>query len=235
MVVASDSQDGILGILGGLGPAATVNVMAELIEQTPATSDQEHVETIVYNDPKVPDRQDAILRSGESPAPRLKRNAKTLEDAGADVIAIASNTTHHYHGDVADAVSVPVPNMIELTAAQVATTNAGSVGILTTNSAIEIELFDRAFGGTGIDVVYPDDIDRLMDAIYTIKRGDEKRGRELYESVAEAVVDDGVDAVVLGCTEFSALPWPHAVEAVDPVVVLARHCIDAVKDAERAE
>ena len=234
-MVTDSSGDGTLGIIGGLGPAATVNFMAEIIEQTPAKSDQEHLETIVYNDPKIPDRQDAILRSGKSPAPRLVRNAKTLEDDGADLIVIASNTTHHYHGDVADAVSVPVPNMIELTAANIATTDAESVGVLTTNSAIEIDLFDRAFDGTGIDIVYPDEIDRLMDAIYTIKRGDEKRGRELYDSAAKTVVDADVDAVILGCTEFSALPWPYAVDAVAPVVILARYCIDAIKGAERTE
>jgi aspartate racemase len=219
-------SDPVLGILGGLGPGATVSFMNEVLEQTPAQRDQDHIEMVVYNDPKVPDRNYPERRSSEGPLPRLIRNAKRLETAGADYIVIASNTTHRYHDEIATAVTVPVPHMISLVRDEVTAADVGSVGILTTTTAIDIGLFDEQFQDTGIEVVYPDDRERMMEAIYAFKRGEKEEAKRLMDECVEVLLDQGVEAAVLGCTELSALPWEWDVPSIDPAAVLANHCVE---------
>lgn len=226
MVIVDDADSNVtVGVLGGLGPKATVNFLSELIEQTPAETDQDHIETIVYNDPKVPDRQVGILGAGEDPAPRLIRNANRLEEAGADFIVIASNTTHHFHPQIASSVSVPVSNMIEITADYVSSLAVRKVGVLTTTTAKEVGLFDDSFAGSGIELVYPDHMQQLLDAIYAVKEGRNNKAKELYYPIVDDLLQSEVDTVILGCTEFSTLPWPYTVEPVDPVTQLVDHCI----------
>lgn len=214
--------DMVLGILGGLGPEATVNFLDVLVDRTPAETDQDHLETIVYSDPKVADRNEAILRDGESPLPRLERNARRLELTGADRIVIASNTTHYYHDEIARAVDVPVPNMIEVTADSVSP-NVDTVGVLTTTTAREIGLYDDAF--TEATVAYPEQMDVLMDAIYAFKSGDRDEAIRLFDSAVEPFLATDIETVVLGCTEFSVLDWNYSIDVIDPVEHLVDYCL----------
>lgn len=217
--------DPVLGILGGLGPGATVSFMDEILEQTPATHDQEHIEMVVYNDPKVPDRNYPERRDGEGPLPRLIRNARRLETAGADYIVIASNTTHRYHDSINDAVDVPVPHMLSLVRDELRELDYQSIGVLTTTTAIDIGLFDNTFEGTEIGAMYPTDREQMMDAIYAFKRGEKATAKQLMDDCVKELVEDGIGAVVLGCTELSALPWEHDIPSIDPAEVLASHCV----------
>lgn len=216
----------VLGILGGLGPGATVSFMDEILDQTPAKRDQDHIEMIVYNDPKVPDRNYPERRDGEGPLPRLIRNAERLEKAGADYIVIASNTTHRYYDEIAAAVDVPMPHMISIVHDEVASAELQSIGVLTTTTAVDIELFDRTFEETNVELQYPLDEEQMMDAIYAFKRGEEENAKTLMDRSVESLLNDGVEAVILGCTELSALPWDWDIPYIDPATVLARHCVE---------
>lgn len=219
-------NDPVLGILGGLGPGATVSFMSEVLEQTPAQRDQDHIEMVVYNDPKVPDRNYPERRDGEGPLPRLIRNAKRLEAAGADYIVIASNTTHRYYDEIATAVDVPMPHMISLVRDAVETADFDAVGVLTTTTAIDIGLYDEAFKETGVNIRYPEDREQMMEAIYAFKRGEKEEAKTMMDECVGKLLEDGVEAIVLGCTELSALPWDWDIPSIDPAVVLAKHCVE---------
>ena len=92
--MAAPSRSKTVGVLGGMGPEATVDFAATVIAMTPAKSDQDHVHMIIDNDPSIPPRQDAILRAGADPGPAMAAMAKRLQDAGADFLVMPCNTAH---------------------------------------------------------------------------------------------------------------------------------------------
>jgi len=209
-----------LGVLGGLGPGATVHFMDRLVEKTPAASDQDHIETLVYNDPTVPDRTDAILGDGPSPEEQLVGNAETLDGAGCDAIVIDSNTTHHYHEAIESAVAADVPHLIELVERRLTERGFSSVGVLTTEPAVEMGLYERVAD----DVVYPERTDLLMEAMYSYKAGEQDRAADGYRD-AVRTVPSPVDGYVVGCTDFSALPVSLSTPTVDALDVLVNWCV----------
>ena len=105
-----------IGIMGGMGPAATVDLMSRIISMTDAYSDQEHIPMIVDNDTRIPDRTEAILGRGESPAPEMLASAKRLEAAGADFIVIACHAAHCFVDDIKGKIGIPIIEMPEETA-----------------------------------------------------------------------------------------------------------------------
>src|SRR5690554_4447043 len=86
----------MLGILGGMGPAATADFYRRLIEATPAETDAEHVPVIVWGDPRTPDRSEAITGVGEDPTPWLRAGIRTLRSAGATKIVVPCLTSHYF-------------------------------------------------------------------------------------------------------------------------------------------
>ena len=122
-----------VGILGGMGPEATVDLMQRIIRLTPALDDADHIRCIVDNNPKVPSRIKAIIEGdGEDPGPCMADMGRRLEAWGADFLAIACNTAHYYYDAVREAVHIPVINLIDLVANHVKDQfpELGKVGIL---------------------------------------------------------------------------------------------------------
>lgn len=212
----------MLGVLGGVGPAATVNFLETLLAVTPAERDQDHIESIVYNDPTIPDRTEAI-RGTDDVRDQLVANATALDTMGAESIVIASNLTHYWYDDVAAAVDAEVLHMIRAACDTIAECGYRRVGVLATTTARDVGLYEEFVNG-GVDLVYPEPMAPLMDAIYEYKAG---RKRAAQASIAELVADltSEVDAVVLGCTEFSAMEWSLSVPTIDPVEVVARDVV----------
>jgi aspartate racemase len=210
----------VLGVLGGLGPGATVHFMDRLVEMTPAASDQDHIETIVYNDPTVPDRTDAILGDGLSPKDQLVENAKTLDSAGCDAIVIDSNTTHYYHNAIDSAVNAEIPHLMSLVEQYLKKEEIHSVGVLTTEPAIQMDLYENV----AKDVVYPDNTGLLMEAMYLYKAGKQERAANKYRDAAQTV-PSYVDGYVIGCTDFSALNASLSKPTVDALDILVRWCV----------
>jgi len=106
----------IIGILGGMGPEATIDLFYKIIKFTPAEKDQEHLRIIIDNNPKIPDRTNAILGTGKDPLPELITTAKNLEKAGADFIIMPCNTAHYFISKIQKNISIPILNMIQETA-----------------------------------------------------------------------------------------------------------------------
>lgn len=209
-----------LGVLGGLGPGATVHFMDRLVEMTPAASDQDHIETLVYNDPTVPDRTEAILGNGPSPEDQLVENAKTLERGGCDAIVIGSNTTHYYYDAIDSSVAAEVPHLMRLVEKELEKRGLSTVGIITTEPAMKMGLYEDV----AEEVVYPEKTNSLVEAMYSYKGGEQERATDRYLEGVESTPAH-VDGYVVGCTDFSALSVPLSKPTIDALDVLIEWCI----------
>lgn len=231
-----------IGIIGGMGPAATVDLYAKIIASTAAASDQEHLRVIIDSNSGIPDRTAAILGQGEDPLPALITTARTLERAGAQVLVIPCNTAHWYYEGIQEAVGVPVLNMIRETAGHIMRKYpvVKRIGLMATTGTLQTGLYDRALGDVGLTVIRPepDEQNALMRSIYQgVKAGRLAEAEALASGVARGLADRGAQVLVLGCTELpialrhASLPVP----AIDPTQVLARAAVAAAGGALAAE
>jgi aspartate racemase len=218
----------IIGILGGMGPEATADLYYRIIRATPVRRDQDHVRVIIYSNSKVPDRTGAILRGEASPIPEMTMAARALEGAGADFLIMPCNTAHYFIDELRAKIGIPVLNMIELTAQWFAEyyPSKKRVGLIATDGTVRSGIYHDNFGRYGVQVLTPSEglQAETMSAIYDhIKTGDLEIGREMLLRVAEALIGDGAQAVICGCTEVSLvlkegdLPVP----VLDPMQVIA--------------
>ncbi len=195
-------QSKIVGVLGGMGPDATVDFMAKVIALTPADKDQDHIHMIVDQNPKVPNRQDAILADGEDPGPVMAEMAKRLETAGADFLVVPCNSAFGFAGAVAGAVSIPLVSIVEVTVE--ACDDYSTVGLLATDGCLQSHVYQDAFAAAGIAAELPDkdELADLMALLNSIKAGyqGESIARDM-RALATALVDRGAQAIIAGCTE----------------------------------
>lgn len=199
----------IVGVLGGMGPEATVELMRRVIQVTPARDDQDHIRMLIEHNPKVPSRIEALIdKTGESPAPVLVDMAMRLEAAGASVLAMPCNTAHAYAGDIRAAVQVPLLDMIALTAERISRMLLKNrrVGMLASTAVRTLGLYERALEAHGLSTVYPGNQDEVMGTIKAVKRGDTGSSQRLtLQSAADDLNDQGADILLIACTELSVL------------------------------
>ena len=191
-----------VGVLGGMGPDATVDFMSRVVRATPVDKDQDHLRILVDNNPQVPNRQEALLRGGEDPGPALASMAKGLEAAGADFLVMPCNTAHAFKEAIEASVRIPLVSIIDVTVE--ACGDVETVGVLATDGCISSGVFQQALSERGKRAVMLDDaqMQALMQLITRIKAGD--AGREVaggMRALAEALVARGANAVIAGCTE----------------------------------
>ncbi len=217
----------VLGVLGGMGPAATVAFLARVQALTPAAGDADHIRVVMDMNPQVPDRN---TRPGEAEA-ELGAMAMRLKAAGAEILAMPCNTAHAQKAGILTA-GLPFIDMIAETVAVAKGHDARAIGILATPGGEA--LYRAALEGEGVRPVVLGGADRdaFMACIYAVKRGDvgpERRAemRRLAESLNMA----GADAVIAGCTEVPLLldASDVAVPLVDSAEVLARACVEVCR------
>lgn len=215
----------MIGILGGMGPLATVDFMGKIIEATPATCDQEHVPLLVYSDPDIPDRTRAIVEAGESPLPALLVGLHKLAAAGARCIAIPCNTAHYWHGELAQASPVPILHIADCVSNALITLGTKTVGLLATRGTLAANFYQERLAASGYRCLLPDDREQehlVMAGIRRTKSGDVAGGGALLEQAAELLRQRGAGAIILACTEIPpALAWIHS-----PVL---SHSLDATR------
>ncbi|MDH5021362.1 cysteate racemase [Halobacterium rubrum] len=221
--------DRVLGVLGGMGPEATVDFMDKLVTATPAEVDQDHIETVVYNDPKIPDRNQAILEGAESPLPRLKRNVNRLEELGVDVLALPCNTAHYYFEDLASESDAALINMISRTREVIEEMGIESAGLLATETVMEAGVYDDEFAESPVDLVEPADRDALMSCIYDIKRKNHQQAQDSYDEVIRQLMEREVSCLIVGCTDLALLEVEFDIPVVDTTSVLVDACIDRTR------
>ncbi|MDP2884171.1 MAG: amino acid racemase [Ignavibacteria bacterium] len=228
----------ILGVFGGMGPEATANFYQLIVELTPATKDQDHIPTLIFSFPQVPDRTTAIKSGDPSIIPYLVEGVTRLEKAGASFIVIPCNTAHYYFDQMQQSVRIPILNMIRETASEVAVKypDAKKVGLLATSGTIASGLYEKELAARGIAVVTPAaDLQEncVMKAVYATKAGGDKLKCEdwLY-SAGKDLEKNGAAVVVLGCTEIPLAfnPKRAGVPVVSGTGVLADRAIEFYKD-----
>lgn len=225
-----------VGVLGGMGPAATARFFDLLVAATPASSDQDHLPVMIWSDPRVPDRTAALVGNGPDPTPCLEVGGRALVDAGAEVVAVPCNTAHAFTGGLGAHLGVPVLDMIEETAAAAVARRPSprAAGLLATDGTLLAGLYHEAFAKRGVPLIVPgpDEQARVMRAIRAAKAGDlGVSRRQEAADLLSALVAKGADVVVLGCTELPLLldhqPLAQAIDSLqclaDAVVRWAVH------------
>lgn len=196
----------VIGVLGGLGPVATIDFLSKIVALTPARVDQDHIHVIVDCNPKVSNRNDAISGVGPSPGPALAAMAHRLQSAGADFLVMVCNTAHAFEKDIRAATSLPFVSIIQETSDEIRRDfpQVKRVGVLAARGCLAAGLYDQALASRGCTVVTLDQSDQqaCMELIYRIKAGD--RGPEVRAAAkhfGEQLIACGAEVVVAGCTE----------------------------------
>lgn len=204
-----------VGILGGMGPQATVLLMQRLLTAARATDDADHIPLLVDQNPQVPSRIRHIIDgTGADPGPTLAAMAQRLQTAGAMAIAMPCNTAHHYAGDIRAAITVPFIDMVAASVTHAATlTRAGTpIGILASPALRRIALFNAPLATRGLTPVYATDEAAMLSAIQSIKsHGPTDAARTTLRTASAALYDAGAAVQMIACTEFSLIA-----DATDP-------------------
>lgn len=198
-----DDNDRVAGVLGGLGPAATIDFMRRVLAFCDASTEQQHVRLLVDQNPAVPNRQQAILADGVSPGPALAAMAAGLERAGADFLVMPCNTAHAWQDDIIAATSVPFVSIVD---ASVVAIPGGTtaLGVLETPACKKAGVYAGALAKAGVDYLELTDAEcaQLMEVAYAVKQGDCGAAQQaVAKGLAAALADRGARAIIVACTE----------------------------------
>lgn len=222
-----------VGVIGGVGPAATVCFLDLVVRHTAAERDQDHLDLVVLQHASIPDRTAYILgRSADDPGPVMAADARRLERLGVGFVVVPCNTAHHFTDEVAAAVGVPVLSIVDETADEVVQRGGvARVGVLATSGTLAASVYQRAFAARGVEALVPDDAEQdvVMRIIYEQVKAGRPADVAALHGVADALQARGADVVVLGCTELSVVAAEHDLLAdaryVDSLDVLARRTV----------
>lgn len=195
-----------VGVLGGMGPDATVYFFDRLVRHTPAAKDQEHLPVTILNWPHIPDRTAAVYDGGADPVPLAQKGIDQLADAGCKVIAIPCVSIHYFLDRMKIPAGIQLVNILEATAAYTRHRHpeVRGVGVLGTDLTVFEKLFHPAFSRHAVKVMAPSPEDQagvVMKAIYQVKAGMRKEPGQLLMEVVERLAAAGSEAIISGCTE----------------------------------
>lgn len=224
----------MIGILGGMGPLATVDFFSKVIAATPAANDEAHVPLLIQSDPRVPSRPAAILRGGESPLPALLAGRDRLIAAGATALAMPCNTAHFWYPQLAKGCSVPFLSILQACCDEVAARVApgAQVGIIATGATLSTGLFSTPLRLRGYSPTTPPDDELeavVLPAIERVKAGFPAEAGTMLVGSVQALLDRGAATVILACTEtplaLDAVQSPLRAQCIDSTAALARACV----------
>lgn len=227
-------ENPILGVIGGMGPMATELFYKMIIEKTPVSCDQEHLDTIILGHASMPDRTAAILSKDpqriQETAQKLLSDAKTLETLGADCIAVTCNTAHYFVDQIADQVSIPFIHMIRETAKAAAAASPGEkVGILATDGTIRTELYQKALAAENVIpcVLDAEGQSLVMHEIYDCVKPGKPVDEAAWQIIDEKLHAMGCKCALLACTELSVIKADKQLNDfyMDPMEVMADRCL----------
>jgi aspartate racemase len=222
----------LVGVLGGMGPMATVDFMRKVIEMTPATVDQDHVPMIVHCVPQIPDRVSAILERRDDPLAALIAGARKLVDAGAEVIVMPCHTAHAWFTSLAKSVRVPMLHIAEAALRDLATLAPPPrrIALLGTLGTLRAGIYQDMLAKHDCDLHVPDESTQacILSAIAAVKRNELTNARTKADEALRLLVEARCDAALLACTEL-----PLAIDAqqsplhlIDPTNSLAKACVE---------
>ena len=202
-------KEKIIGIIGGMGPAATSDVFRRILQLTSVEKDQEHIHIIIDNNPKIPDRSQAIFGKGESPVPAMIESGKMLQTAKADFIIIPCNTAHFFYDELKGHLRIPIVHMIREVAKKIHKEfpNVRKAGLLSTRGTIKAGLYQKELIDFDIEMIKPDERvqDMVTEAIYGregIKSGYlQGKSKKLIYNAIDNLINNGAELIIGGCTE----------------------------------
>ena len=215
-------QQATLGVLGGMGPLATVDFMNKLIEQTQATSDQQHIPLMVCSVPQIPDRTRFLTSGGEDPFPAMLQGLKMLKRAGVDCFVIPCNTAHYWHQKLLQHSYMSSISIIDCVLDEIEFRNLKKIGLLATSATINTELYQKRIASLSRQTIIPDSHGQslVMQGIHDIKAGKIDSGCAKLTAQFEQLLEQGAEAIILGCTEI-----PLALQGL--TATQPEHCLDA--------
>lgn len=220
-----------VGIIGGMGPLATVDLYRRIVLRTKALKDQDHIHVIIDSNTNIPDRTKAIIANSEDPTIELIKSAKMLEASGADFLIMPCNTAHYFIDVIKENVHIPFINMLDETVKYTYDKYGKHivVGIMATDGTIKSKLYEDYYNKLGIKTVVPDETQaEIMKFIYdVIKSGKYDEGTELFYKCVSELKEKGADAFLLGCTELSSAQYLYNFEGpfINPMEVLTEATI----------
>jgi len=227
-------QEKTIGILGGMGPEATVRLFHLIVTNTRAETDVEHVPVLIVNDPKIPDRSAYIHGQGPSPVPAMEKGMYKLEKLGADFITIPCNTAHFFLPQISNRITIPVIHLVNETARWALNELKGirKFGLLSTTGAYKTGIYTTGFEQFRLEIIVPDFPyrERIMQAIYAekgIKAGYKDEPLSILLESVEHLSGKGVEAIICGCTEISLVLTTELLKLplLDPLLILAQKSI----------
>ncbi|MCA9385843.1 amino acid racemase [Candidatus Dojkabacteria bacterium] len=228
----------LVGILGGVGPKATLELCQHIIEYTPAVRDQDHIPLLIYNNSQIPDRIDGILGNGQSPLSELIRTAKLLEREGCKFIVIPCNNAHYFLEEIRKNLHIPVLDMISLTKLylQKHLPLISKIGLLTTDASRTLRLHEKRFKSAKIEIMMSSDTmqrNNVMEALFGtrgIKAGyhDSEYNKSLLLEASSELITKGADAILAGCTEIplTLSQADFSIPFIDPAKILALEIVE---------
>lgn len=199
-----------IGILGGMGPAATADMLEKFVELRSANCDQQHIPLIVSSIPDIPDRTACLLSGGPSPWHYLERYLHMLEDAGAECIVIPCNTAHYWFDDLRAVAKAEMISILDATLSDIPP-GVSRVGLLATNATLATGLYQKKMIAQGLALIQPEEAgqEKVMQAIYALKSGDKAAAQSLLFPQIEQLISHGAQVIIMGCTEIPLIVAGH--------------------------
>ncbi len=228
-------MDKKIGILGGMGPKATIYLFEQIVNFTRAERDSDHIPIIIFNNPKIPDRTEALINRGPSSLPLLIDGARLLEQAGASFILMPCVTAHYFYPEIIQSINIPFLHLIEETGQYLEEKMPGlkKIGLLATSGTVHTRIFQDHLEDRGKEIMVPDkkNQQRFMDAIYGqqgVKAGFTQQPKELILEVVSHLIEKGSQAVIAGCTEVPLALKPEDIPLplINPLKILAHKAIE---------
>jgi aspartate racemase len=223
---------GLIGILGGMGPAATVDIFNKFVEfSTDATKDQEHIPLLISSIPDIPDRTQALLHDGETPINYMRRYFEILENGGAECVIIPCNTAHYWYDELKKTAKAHMISIIDSAIEEARRAGKKNIGMLATDATLAGNLYQTKMTQLGINCLKPTPAGQknVMQSIYSLKAGNAELAKTLMIKEADNLFEQGAEMIICGCTEVPIILQQQIMDSperyIDATAALVRETI----------
>ena len=216
-----------LGVIGGMGPLATVNFYERVVLNTEAKCDNEHIDMIVLNHSTMPDRTKCIIENRKAEfLESIKKDFAILENIGVEAVAIPCNTSHYFYDEFKKLTDLKIINMIEETILEVKKSGVKKISVFGTLGTLNSKVYEKYAEEYELEVKEVSEADKqaVMDIIYNIKETNNLDNKQFTDILNRYCDDETVG--IIACTELSLLDFPEDINTVDALNVLVKRSIE---------